>query len=91
MQHRQALLHIVVVGGGPTGVEVAGEIVDFVDSDIRRLYPDLARDMKVTLVEANQILGSFDVRLREYTAQHLQRIGVRLMKVHSHRASARHP
>jgi hypothetical protein len=30
-QHgRQSLLHIVVVGGGPTGVEVAGEIVDFV-------------------------------------------------------------
>lgn len=82
-QHRQGLLHIVVVGGGPTGVEVAGEIVDFVDNDIKRLYPELARDMKVTLVEANEILASFDVSLREYTAQHLQRSGVKLVKVHS--------
>lgn len=80
-QHRQSLLHIVVVGGGPTGVEVAGEVVDFVDKDIKRLYPELARDMKVTLVEANEILASFDVRLREYTARHLQRSGVRLVKV----------
>ena len=72
-----------MVGGGPTGVEVAGEVVDFVDKDIRRLYPELSRDMKVTLVEANEILASFDVRLREYTAQHLQRSGVKLVKVPS--------
>jgi NADH:ubiquinone reductase (non-electrogenic) len=71
----------VVVGGGPTGVEVAGEIIDFIDSDMRRLYPDLARDTRVTLVEGRDILGSFDVSLREYAARHLTRIGVRLHKV----------
>lgn len=51
------------------------------DKDIKRLYPELSRDMKVTLVEANEILASFDVSLREYTAQHLQRSGVKLVKV----------
>lgn len=51
------------------------------DKDIKRLYPELARDMKVTLVEANEILASFDVTLREYTARHLQRSGVKLVKV----------
>ena len=46
LQQRNTLLHVVIVGGGPTGVEVAGEIVDFVDSDMKRLYPDMARDAR---------------------------------------------
>ena len=81
VEHRQALLHIVVVGGGPTGVEVAGEIIDFIDTDMRRLYPDMARDARVTLVEGRDILGSFDIKLREYAAQHLTKNGVKLQKV----------
>lgn len=75
------MLHIVIVGGGPTGVEVAGELMDFVDTDIKRLYPDVARDTRVTLIEGRDILGSFDVTLREYAARHLTRQGVKLVKV----------
>ena len=46
------LLHMVVVGGGPTGVEFAGELQDFFESDLRKWIPDIADNFKVTLIEA---------------------------------------
>ncbi|KAK9817823.1 hypothetical protein WJX72_002730 [[Myrmecia] bisecta] len=77
---RLRLLHVVVVGGGPTGVEFAGEISDFMNTDLRRIDPERARDMRVTLVEAQELLGSFDTRLREYAARKLHKQGVHLIK-----------
>lgn len=46
------LLHMVVVGGGPTGVEFAGELQDFFRNDLRKWMPEIADNFKVTLVEA---------------------------------------
>lgn len=77
---RDRLLHTVIVGGGPTGVEFAGDLADFINRDLHRLDPSRAADMRVTLVEANQLLGSFDARLREYAAGKLSRAGVHLVK-----------
>jgi len=76
----QRLLHIVIVGGGPTGVEVAGELTDFINQDLKNLYPERARSMRVTLIEAKEVLGSFDASLREYAARKLIRRGVQLRK-----------
>jgi len=62
------LLHMVVVGGGPTGVEFAGELQDFFDEDIRKLIPDIAHRFRVTLIEAlPNVLPSFSKQLIEYT------------------------
>ncbi|GAB4820804.1 hypothetical protein N2152v2_007850 [Parachlorella kessleri] len=77
---RDRLLHTVVVGGGPTGVEFAGELADFINRDLQKIDPDRARDMRVTVIEANELLGSFDARLREYAARKLVRAGVHLMR-----------
>lgn len=41
----------------------------------------LRRPDRVTLVEANEVLGSFDVRLREYAASKLHKQGVHLIQV----------
>lgn len=76
----QRLLHIVIVGGGPTGVEVAGELCDFIAQDLKRLYPDRARAMKITIIEALQILGPFNPELREYAARKLTKQGVIIRK-----------
>lgn len=62
------LMHMVVVGGGPTGVEFAGELRDFFDEDIKKLVPGIADSFKVTLVEAlPNVLPMFSKQLIDYT------------------------
>lgn len=62
------LLHMVVVGGGPTGVEFAGELRDFFDEDIKKLIPDISPRFKVTLIEAlPTVLPMFSKQLIDYT------------------------
>ena len=62
------LMHMVVVGGGPTGVEFAGELRDFFEDDIKKLVPEISDQFKVTLIEAlPNVLPSFSKQLIEYT------------------------
>uniref|UniRef100_A0A914ELN5 FAD/NAD(P)-binding domain-containing protein n=1 Tax=Acrobeloides nanus TaxID=290746 RepID=A0A914ELN5_9BILA len=60
------LLHTVIVGGGPTGVEFGAELYDFIRQDIYRLYKQEKDIVKVTLIESQKILGAFDSRLQSY-------------------------
>lgn len=67
---RKRLLSIVVCGGGPTGVEVAGELQDYIDQDLSAWMPEVASELKVTLVEAMpNVLNMFNKKLVEYTKQ----------------------
>lgn len=67
------LMHMVVVGGGPTGVEFAGELQDFFEEDIKKLVPEISSRFKVTLIEAlPNVLPSFSKQLIEYTENTLR-------------------
>ena len=48
---RRELLHFIVVGGGPTGVETAAEISDLVAEDLQHLYPEIVQDCVISLFE----------------------------------------
>lgn len=64
------LLHMVVVGGGPTGVEFAGELQDFFEHDLRKWIPEIENNFHVTLVEAlPSVLPMFSKNLIDYTEQ----------------------
>jgi NADH:ubiquinone reductase (non-electrogenic) len=66
------LLHMVVVGGGPTGVEYAAELHDFLMEDLSDWYPELAGKIKITLIEAMpHVLPMFSKQLIDYTERHL--------------------
>jgi NADH:ubiquinone reductase (non-electrogenic) len=70
-------LTFVVCGGGPTGVEIAAEIDDLIDEELRHSYPELAPLARVVLVEAlERLLTSFDEALGEYTKRHFLHAGI---------------
>ncbi|QHO58837.1 Internal alternative NAD(P)H-ubiquinone oxidoreductase A1 [Arachis hypogaea] len=79
-EEKKRLLHCVVIGGGPTGVEFSGELSDFIMGDVHKRYTHVKDYIRVTLIEANEILSSFDVSLRKYAIRHLTKSGVHLMK-----------
>lgn len=66
-------LNIVVVGGGPTGVETAGAVAELYRADLAKDYPAVRQDRaRVILVEAGpELFGMFKPRLREYAAKAL--------------------
>jgi len=75
---RRRLLTFVIVGGGPTGVEMAGAIAEVarqtLKSDFRRIDPQTAR---IVLVEAGpRILSGFPERLSRYAERTLTQMGV---------------
>lgn len=62
------LLHFVVVGGGPTGVEFAAEVQDFLREDVSKIYPGIRDRVKVTLVQSSDhILNTYDQTISNYT------------------------
>ncbi|KAF9239999.1 NDE2, mitochondrial external NADH dehydrogenase [Melanogaster broomeanus] len=59
---------VAYVGGGPTGIEVAGELHDFLEEDLKSWYPELHPYMRLTLVEAlPSVLPMFSKELIAYT------------------------
>ncbi len=77
-EERRAWLTFVVVGGGPTGVEIAGQIAELsqraLKDDFRRFDP---AEIKVILFEGGkEILATFGDRLSHKAAQALEQIGV---------------
>lgn len=78
-EERRRLLHFIICGGGPTGVEFAAELNDFLLEDLQKAYPHLVPEARITLVEAmKEILGTFDEKLRRYAREMFarQRIAV---------------
>ncbi|OAI53364.1 pyridine nucleotide-disulfide oxidoreductase [Planctomyces sp. SCGC AG-212-M04] len=75
---RRRLLRFIVVGGGPTGVELAGTLIEIarhtLKKDFRRINP---AEAQVVLIEAGpRILAAFDEELSDEAAQALRRLGV---------------
>ncbi|RYG99048.1 hypothetical protein EON65_50725 [archaeon] len=64
---RRTLLTFLIVGGGPTNVEFASELHDFIAGDVAKWYPDLLPFVSIKLIEASgHILGTFNEALVGY-------------------------
>jgi len=76
----QGVLTLVVVGGGPTGVEMAGALVELFQKVLRKDYPRLAVERaRVVLVEASsRLLGSFHKTSQAYALRKLTQRGVEI-------------
>jgi len=75
---QQALLTFVIVGGGPTGVELAGAIAEVARQTLRRDFRRIdLRQTRIVLIEAApRILGAYPERLSQYALRVLERKGV---------------
>src|SRR5262249_29071727 len=73
-------LNFVIIGGGPTGTELAGALADMINLTMTREYTDLAvKRAQVYLVEHGAaLLAPFSTEAHDYAARVLQRKGVRL-------------
>ncbi|PBB99687.1 NAD(P)/FAD-dependent oxidoreductase [Mesorhizobium sp. WSM3862] len=75
---RQALLTLVIVGGGPTGVELAGTIAELAQDTLRGEFRNIdTRQARVVLIEAgDRVLANFAPELSAYAQKALERLGV---------------
>ena len=78
---RDAWLTFVVVGGGPTGVEMAGQIGELALDTLRRDFRNIdPRSARILLVEAtDRVLTSFPPSLSSKAERSLQRLGVTVL------------
>src|SRR5215467_12875085 len=82
-RHRN-LLTFILVGAGPTGVEMAGALAIFVrstlKSNFRRIDPASAR---IVLVDGARVLGTFSESLSKAARQRLEKLGVEVRLGHT--------
>lgn len=78
---KKALLNVFVVGGGPTGVEVAGAIAEMKNFVLPKDYPDQNFDlMQINLVEGSGgLLGGMSAHASKKALFYLKRLGINVM------------
>lgn len=77
---RRALLNIVIVGGGATGVEIAGALAEMRRFIVPKDYPDLKTPMDVYLVEGSgRLLGVMSERASKNAKKDLEKMGVKVL------------
>ena len=77
---RRELLTFVVVGGGPSGIELAAAIQDFVRKALVRDYPSLISQTRVLLVEAQDaLLSGFGAKVSELAISRLSSRGIEVL------------
>jgi NADH dehydrogenase len=77
---RAAYLTFVVVGAGPTGVELVGQLAELAHQVLPREYRSVVTaEARILLVEAGPaVLGAFHPKLQRYTQRRLEKMGVQV-------------
>ena len=79
-QGNQDKLDIAIVGGGPTGVEMAGAFAELVRGPLRSDYADAANRVRVSIIEAGpRLVPSFSESLSTKTQKDLEKLGVTVL------------
>jgi len=80
-ENRKSLMNVVIVGGGPTGVELAGAMADLRNNVLPKDYPELNfHNMKIVLIEAGpELLAPMSKEAKDSALKYLQKLGVEVM------------
>lgn len=80
-EERRQILTFVIVGGGATGVELAGSFIELINRTLKRDYPSLNLPdyAQVILIQSGeQLFKSYPKKLGDFTARWLRRRGVQV-------------
>ncbi|WP_430905889.1 NAD(P)/FAD-dependent oxidoreductase [Maribacter sp. 2-571] len=82
LHERDALMNFVIVGGGPTGVELAGALAEIKKGILPKDYPDLdTRRAQINLVQSgNRILNAMSEQASKKAEDFLEDLGVQVWK-----------
>lgn len=82
VNERNALINFVLVGGGPTGVELAGALAEMKNAILQKDYPDLdISKMQINLVQSGDtILNTMSEKSSEAAEKYLKKLGVNVLK-----------
>lgn len=80
-QERQELLNVVIVGGGATGVEIAGALSEMKNFVLPKDYPDLPNSlMNIYLIESqNRLLSAMSEKSSQNVLKYLRSMGVNVL------------
>lgn len=79
-EERRTNLHFVVVGGGPTGIEFAAELHDFVHEDLVKIYATVKDLVRITVIQSgDHILNTFDERISVFAERKFRRDGIEIL------------
>lgn len=71
-ERARRLLHVAVVGGGPTGIELTAELDDLCKNELADLYPEVVKHMSISIYDvAPNILSAYDEKLHDYATNQL--------------------
>ena len=78
---KKRMLTFLIIGGGPTGVEYAAELTDFLNDDLSRAYKEVAHLASVHLIQSSDsILNMFDKAIQDYAEENFKRIDINVLK-----------
>ncbi|WP_111708025.1 NAD(P)/FAD-dependent oxidoreductase [Lutibacter citreus] len=81
LEERNALMNFVIVGGGPTGVELAGALAEMKKGILPKDYPDLdIRQMQINIVQGGRLLKAMSEKASEKAEDFLIKLGVNIYK-----------
>lgn len=82
LAERNALMNFVIVGGGPTGVELAGALAEMKKGILPKDYPDLdIRQMQINLIQgSDRLLDAMSLKASKKAEDFLARLGVDIWK-----------
>jgi NADH:ubiquinone reductase (H+-translocating) len=80
LERRRQLLTITIVGGGATGVELAGSLIELVQKTLAKDYPTInPKEVKIILIHSGEkLLADYPNHLSNYTLKQLRRRGVKV-------------
>lgn len=78
---REKMLHFVVVGGGPTGIEIAAELEELVRETFSHYYPkEVVEDVSIVLIQKGaELVPQFNPKTRQKSLKVLQKKGIEII------------